>query len=76
MSVSIERIDTGLCYTFGVGFTAPCPNFIPAFGAPAAWTFVPSPNPYLTTKSYRVTALAVDNAGNTQDVLKALTAGL
>ena len=68
VAVSIERLATGLCYVYGGAFTVPCPNFVPAFGLPGAWTYTPTPNPYTTGESYNVIARAQDNAGNTQDV--------
>ena len=67
IAVSIQSLNNGNCYAWGVGFTVACPNFIPATGgSAAAWTFAPSGNPLTPTHRYIVTTRATDLASNEQ----------
>src|SRR6185312_2865766 len=68
---SLTGATAGKCFVEGSGFTGVCsggfgPFFIPAFGAPANWTFTPSPNSFVTGQKYLVVAQGTDSAGNAQ----------
>ena len=65
ISISIQR-QGGLCYLPGFGFTEGCPNWFTPAGAPGAWSYTPTPNPYADGEVYIVTARATDFAGNVQ----------